>query len=90
MRSSYEKVSPRRTNKCPRCGSLAVENEDYTFKDVGILTRTICITCGFWAANCAYLPEGGAELEYRGFLCNGVVPQDMPLSMREVVAGWRH
>ncbi len=89
MRSTYAKVSPRRTNKCPRCGSLAVESEDYTFRDVGVLTRTVCNTCGFWVANCAFADRLG-EPEYRGFLCNGAIPQDIPLPMREVVAGWRH
>lgn len=89
MRHSYETVSPRRTSKCPRCGSLAVENEDYTFQDVGVLTRTICNTCGFWVANCAFMNDIN-EPEYRGFLRDGIVPQDIPLPMREAVAGWRH
>lgn len=90
MRTSSQTISPPRADKCPRCGSLAVDKEDYAFKDEGILIRTVCRTCGFWAANCAFLPGRGAELEYRGFLCGGAIPQDMPLSMREAVAGWHH
>ncbi len=89
MRTSSETLSlDRRPSRrlCPRCGSLSVESEDYALVSTGILTRTVCRTCGLWVANCAFKKDG--KMEYRGFLREGAIPQDIPLKMKEIVARW--
>ncbi len=76
------------TGQCPRCKSHDVEKHAYECPYEGILIQTKCATCGFWVGNCAF-DNGKGEIEHRGFVEGGMVPPDLPVTMKRAVAKWR-
>lgn len=73
-------------HKCPMCGSDAVRSRVKAYPEIGLLSKAYCDTCGFWVCNCAF--RQGDDVEYRGFAKEGVIPPDLPMSMKEDIVLW--
>lgn len=86
MRSSSKPFSTTRST-CPRCGSVDVKSISKIYDGIGIAVRTVCNTCDFWVCNCAFKTEHDG-VEFRGFMREGALPDDLPLPMKEDVVMW--
>lgn len=73
--------------QCPRCHSAYVEKCAKTYPGRGVLSKTVCMTCRFWVCNAAFVDSEG-EMQYRGFMREGAIPEDLPMVMKEEVVRW--